>query len=258
MATVTPVSARSTLLSLLLGAEVATLSARELVATAGAVGVAEPTVRVALSRGVATGDLVRDGEGRYGLSDRLLERQRRQDAAIRPRMLAWRGRWELVVVTATGRAASERAELRAALTGLRLAELREGVWTRPANLRLDLPDDVQAVVERFVGAPAVDSAELAPRLWDLDGWARRGRALLEATRHDDPALRFAACATSVSHLLKDPLLPADLLPPYWPGDELREAHLASRAWINELRQSCAGASPPDGRAATAPMPRRDR
>jgi phenylacetic acid degradation operon negative regulatory protein len=236
MTTLKPVSARSTLLSLLLGADVPALSARDLVATAAVVGVAEPTVRVALSRMTATGDLVRDDEGRYRLSDRLVERQRRQDASIRPRTVAWRGRWEMVVVTATGRSAAERAELRTALVDLRLAELREGVWTRPANLRRELPAEVEAVVERFLATPAGDPAELVARLWDLDGWARRGHALLEATRTSDTLVRFTACATSVSHLLKDPLLPAALLPPRWPGDELREAHLASRTWINDLRR----------------------
>lgn len=236
MSTLKPVSARSTLLSLLLGSDEPALSARELVTTAAVVGVAEPTVRVALSRMTSTGDLVRDDEGRYGLSERLLERQRRQDASIQPRTVAWRGRWEMVVVTASGRSAVERAELRTVLTDLRLAELREGVWTRPANLRRELPPEVGAVAESFVATPAVDPDDLAGRLWDLEGWARRGRALLEATRTTDVVVRFTACATSVSHLLKDPLLPAELLPASWPGDELREAHLASRTWINDLRR----------------------
>ncbi|KAA1421978.1 PaaX domain-containing protein, C- domain protein [Nocardioides humilatus] len=235
MSTLKPVSARSTLLSLLLGADSPSLSARELVATASVVGVSEPTVRVALSRMAGAGDVVRDEEGRFALSDRLLARQLRQEASIRPRTIAWRGRWDMVVVTATGRSAAERAELRTALTDLRLAELREGVWTRPANLRLELPAGVDAVVERFVASPAAEASDLVARLWDLDGWARRGRALLEATRTDDVVVRFTACATSVSHLLKDPLLPTELLPADWPADELREAHLASRVWINELR-----------------------
>jgi phenylacetic acid degradation operon negative regulatory protein len=237
VSTLKPVSARSTLLSLMLGADVASLSARELVSTAALVGVAEPAVRVALSRMTATGDVVRDEDGGYALSARLLERQRRQEESIRPRTRAWRGRWDMVVVTATGRAAAERAELRTALGDLRLAELREGVWTRPANLRLALPDEVAAVVESFVASPEADADELVGRLWDLDGWARRGRALLEATRTEDLTVRFTACATSVSHLLKDPLLPAELLPPSWPGDELRAAHLESRVWINELRRN---------------------
>src|SRR5687767_4035467 len=124
-----PVTTRSALLTLLLGAELPSLTPRELIAAASVVGFAEPAVRVALSRMTAAGDVVRDEEGRYRLSDRLLERQRRQEQATRPRVRDWTGDWELVVVTTAGRTAADRAELRAALGELRLAELREGVWT---------------------------------------------------------------------------------------------------------------------------------
>ena len=43
----------------------------------------EPTLRVALTRMVGAGDLVRSEDG-YRLSDRLLARQRRQDDALNP------------------------------------------------------------------------------------------------------------------------------------------------------------------------------
>lgn len=236
-----PVSTRSALLTVLLGAEVATLSARELVTVGSLLGFAEPTVRVALSRMTAAGDLVRGDDADYRLSDRLLERQRRQDQAVHPRTRAWRGQWEVVVVTATGRSAAERAELRAELTGLRLAELREGVWTRPANLRLDWPASVDDVVTRFTGRPVDEPAALAADLWDLDAWAATARALLDATDTADPVLRFTACATSGRHLLADPVLPSELLPADWPGDDLRESHLAYRQWLIEMRQSLAAA-----------------
>ncbi len=64
--------------------------------------VAETTLRAALSRMVAAGDLVRDGST-YRLSERLLERQRRQDAALDPATTAWDGAWEQVVITSSGR-----------------------------------------------------------------------------------------------------------------------------------------------------------
>ena len=236
-----PVSTRSALLTVLLGAEVASLTARDLVACGSLLGFAEPTVRVALSRMTAAGDLVRDQAGGYRLSDRLLERQRRQDQAVHPHTLAWRGQWEVVVVTASGRSAAERAELRAVLTGLRLAELREGVWTRPANLRLDWPAPVDGVATRFTGRPVDEPATLVTGLWNLDGWATTARALLDATDTTDPVLRFTACATSGRHLLADPVLPAELLPENWPGEELRESHLAYRQWLIEMRQSLVAA-----------------
>lgn len=236
-----PVTTRSALLSLLLGAEVPVLSARELVAGASVVGFGEPAVRVAISRMTSAGDLVRDEDGGYRLSDRLVERQQRQQAAIHPRVRGWDGSWEMVVVTATGRTAAERAELRTRLADLRLAELREGVWTRPDNLDRAWPDDLAEVCERFVSRPAGDAVELASRLWELDVWAADARELLAATDTEDPQLRFTACATSVRHLLADPVLPDALLPPDWPGAELRQAHLRYADWLIEMRRSLAAA-----------------
>ncbi|GAA3527207.1 PaaX family transcriptional regulator C-terminal domain-containing protein [Nocardioides daeguensis] len=233
-----PVSTRSALLTLLLGAEVPRLTTRELVTAASVVGFAEPTVRVALSRMTAAGDVVRDDEGAYRLSDRLVVRQRRQEEAAHPSLRPWDGTWELVAVTTAGRTASDRADLRTALGELRLAELREGLWTRPANLDLAWPASVAEVCERFTGAtPAADPAGLAARLWDLDAWATTARRLLDATATDDPVLRFTACATSGRHLLADPVLPPALLPDDWPGDALRASHVAYKQWIVDMRRS---------------------
>jgi phenylacetic acid degradation operon negative regulatory protein len=233
-----PVSTRSALLTLLLGAEVPRLTTRELVAAASVVGFAEPTVRVALSRMAAAGDVVRDDDGAYCLSERLVVRQRRQEEAAHPSLRAWDGTWELVAVTTAGRTASDRADLRAALADLRLAELREGLWTRPANLDLAWPNAVVEVCERFTGAtPAAEPESLCARLWDLDAWAATARGLLDATATDDPVLRFTACATSGRHLLTDPVLPPSLLPDDWPGDALRASHVAYKQWVVDMRHS---------------------
>lgn len=232
-----PVTTRSALLTLLLGAELPSLTTRELIAAASVVGFAEPAVRVALSRMTGAGDVVRDDEGRYRLSDRLLERQRRQERATRPAVRDWDGGWDIVVVTTAGRTAADRAELRAALGELRLAELREGVWTRPANLDIEWPAAVEGVCDRFTGASVADPVGLAGRLWDLTTWARTARELLAATDTTDPVLRFTACATSGRHLLTDPVLPTGMLPRDWPGDELRAGHVAYKQWINDMRRS---------------------
>ena len=70
-------TARSVVLSVLLGAHPAWATAAELVRLTGDFGIREPTVRVALTRMVAAGDLVRSEDG-YRLADRLLARQRHQ------------------------------------------------------------------------------------------------------------------------------------------------------------------------------------
>jgi phenylacetic acid degradation operon negative regulatory protein len=219
-----PLSARSVVLSLLLGAHPPELAVRDLVRAVEPFGVGASTLRAALSRMTAAGDLRRT-DSAYRLSDRLLARQRRQDDAVRPRTRAWDGDWEMVVITTTGRGAAERAELRARLTALRLAELREGVWLRPANLCRPLPDDLGRVARHFTSRPDGPAPELAAVLWPLDTWAATARRLLaHVAGADRPADRLTAFAAVVRHLLADPVLPPGLLPDDWPGTDLRTAY----------------------------------
>ncbi|MEU4658952.1 PaaX family transcriptional regulator C-terminal domain-containing protein [Streptomyces sp. NPDC023723] len=223
-----PLSARSVLLSLLLGTHPPELPVRELVRLAAVSGVRGSTARAALSRMAAAGDVRRTATG-YRLGDRLLERQRRQDEAVRPHTRAWDGDWEMVVVTATGRGPAERAGLRARLTALRLAELREGVWLRPANLRRPLPAALDAVAQCYTARPDRPARELAAGLWPLDAWAATARSLLTRIEQArDPAGRLAAFAAVVRHLLADPVLPPALLPADWPGPALRDAYAGYR------------------------------
>ncbi|MFE3634006.1 PaaX family transcriptional regulator C-terminal domain-containing protein [Streptomyces cellostaticus] len=219
-----PLSARSVVLSLLLGAHPPELPVKDLVGLVEPFGVGGSTLRAALSRMVAAGDLRRT-DAVYRLSDRLLARQRRQDEALRPRTRAWHGDWEMLVITATGRGPAERAELRARLTALRLAELREGVWLRPANLDRPLPAGPMRVALSYTARPDGDPHDLAARLWPLGEWAATARTLLaHAAAARRPADRLTAFAAAVRHLLTDPVLPAGLLPADWPGEALRTAY----------------------------------
>ncbi|MEV0637870.1 PaaX family transcriptional regulator C-terminal domain-containing protein [Streptomyces sp. NPDC050619] len=219
-----PLSARSVVLSLLLGVHPPELAAKDLVRAVEPFGVGGSTLRAALSRMTAAGDLRRT-DGGYRLSDRLLERQLRQDEAARPHTRAWDGDWEMVVITATGRGPAERADLRARLAALRLAELREGVWLRPANLRRPLPADLDEVAQHYTARPEGPARELAATLWQLDAWATMARSLLaHVARADRPADRLTAFAAVVRHLLADPVLPPELLPADWPGARLRAAY----------------------------------
>lgn len=235
-----PLSARSVVLSLLLGSHPPELPVKDLVRGVEPFGVGGSTVRAALSRMVAAGDLRRT-DTVYRLSDRLLERQRRQDEAVHPHTRAWDGDWEMVVITATGRGPAERADLRARLTALRLAELREGVWLRPANLRRPLPDDLDQVAQRYTGRPERPARELAAGLWPLDSWSTTARALLaHAARADLPADRFTAFAAVVRHLLADPVLPPELLPADWPGAELRASYADYQREVTETVRARGG------------------
>ncbi|MFJ9407732.1 PaaX family transcriptional regulator C-terminal domain-containing protein [Streptomyces sp. NPDC101393] len=228
-------TARSIVLSTLLGHHPPRLPARALVRVGELFGVAEGTVRVALSRMVAAGDL-RQRDGSYALTARLLERQARQDESRTPRTRTWDGSWEIAVVaTAERRPAAERTALRQAMAGLRLAELREGSWLRPANLDRDRPAVATEQCTWLTGTPDGDPAALAGRLWDLDAWALRARALMAALdAAATPADRFTVAAAALRHLLADPLLPGALLPPDWPGGELRRSYDAFETELGDL------------------------
>lgn len=227
-----PLPARSVVLSLLLGSHPDRMSPAQLTRAGEHFGIPAATLRVALTRSVAAGDLRRE-EGDYVLGDRLALRQRRQDEGVEDAGTGWDGSWEMAVVVVTGRSGADRAALRDLLARHRLAELREGVWTRPANLRRPAPAD--PVLSTFRAQPDGDPVELARELWDLRGWAARGHALLERlARASDPAVRLATAAAVVRHLTDDPLLPAALLPADWPGADLRAAYAAYQAELREL------------------------
>ena len=221
--TLARLTARSVVLSVLLGAHPACAGAGELIRLTADFGIKETALRVALTRMVSAGDLIRSADG-YRLSDRLLVRQRRQDDAMRPRVRAWRGYWTTLIVTSVGTDARTRATLRTALQAKRFSELREGVWMRPDNLDVDFEPDIRARV-RILRAGDEAPAELAGQLWDLPAWARTGHDLLEAMAgaSNIPA-RFVVAAAMVRHLLTDPMLPSELLPADWPGPRLRVAY----------------------------------
>jgi phenylacetic acid degradation operon negative regulatory protein len=234
-----PLTARSVLASTLLGVDPPELPVSYLVHMGELFGINENRARVALSRMVSSGEVTSDGEGRYRLTGHLLERQHRQVASRSGRTRAWPGTWHLVVVVTAGSIPDVRARRRRALTGVRLAELREGVWLRPDNLDLSLGADVVPDLTVFTGAVPTDPAALAGQLWDLGGWAARAEDLLGQLdalppRHrSDLAPGFVLSAGVLRHLQSDPLLPDELLPRRWPGGRLRHAY---EDWDTRYRQ----------------------
>ena len=216
-------TARSVVLSVLLGAHPASATASELIRLTADFDIKEPTVRVALTRMVSAGDLVRSEDG-YRLSERLMARQRRQDDAINPRLRTWDGTWRTLVITSIGTDARTRAAVRNTLQDNRFGELREGVWLRPDNLDTVLPDEVLNR-GRELRSRDDDPADLAAGLWDLSDWKHAGDELLDEmdSAADIPG-QFAVAAAMVRHLLTDPVLPRELLPEGWPGAALRQAY----------------------------------
>ena len=234
-----PLSARSVLATALLGADQPHLTVGELVAIASLFGISDGAARTCLWRMVANGELASD-DGTYALAGGLLERRQRVDEASRIDDQAappWDGTWELAVVSLERRSAADRLALRKAATALHLAELREGVWIRPDNLDRQRLPTMRAVLDRqcvhFHDAATGIPADTVRSLFSLDDWATDARRLTLAVRDeldaeaiaaDDFTYRFGLSVAVVRHLQLDPLLPAELIPQEWPGQDLRSAY----------------------------------
>jgi len=221
---------------------------RALVRLGEILGVSEGTVRVALSRLVAEGAVVA-ADGRYRLSEPFLRRQAELDRGRSPELRPWRGAWELAVLPDAADPAT-RTDTGARLARLGLAPLRDGVWMRPANLARDAAAGAPAA--RWMTArPDGDPATLAAELWDLGAWSAEAARLLAALADEaEPATRFALAAAIARLLGADPVLPAPLLPPHWPGTALRAAYRSYEAELGRLLRA-AGEPGAAGREARA-------
>lgn len=234
-ARVRPLDARSLALSALLGTHPPVLPARALVGIGELFGIADGTMRTALSRMTAAGEVVAD-EGRYRLVGSLLGRQRAQDAGRQGPAAAWAGDWHVVVTVGDRRALAERRRFRALMTDHRLGELRPEVWMRPANLGPP-PAGTGWIVT--TGPLTTDDAldGIIARLWDLDAVAATARSLdadlgrmlvdldvVDAADAQSIAPLFTASASVVRFLRTEPLLPTALLPEDWPPHRLRATY----------------------------------
>lgn len=237
---ITPLTARSVALSTLLGYHPPALPVSALIRVGALFGIAERATRVALSRMVKDGDVAVE-DGVYCLSDRLLRRQAKQDEIGSPQIKPWQGDWQMAVVAGTARPLAERVALRKTMVHYRMAEFREGVWLRPDNLCQEL-DGVLAERCAYFNSRYAHPRVLAEGLWDLPGWSAEAHRLLG--RLDDAQELvdgFMATAEVIRHLLLDPLLPEELLPEAWPGDELRSRYAAFTAgYAQRLREYSGG------------------
>lgn len=244
----------------LIGASVTGLSSRSVVLFAQLFGIPEGTVRVTLSRMVSAGRLEVDN-GHYRLAGEVLKTHGRNQQKFMPRLKDWNGRFVIEVVCGDPRSARQRMEFRSAMSSLHISEYREGVWMRPDNLEYGPNMEAVAVVrqqcERFVvtseGEPA---AVLVRKLWDIKAWQHRAEQLrtalsllgddIASSQPQAVALGYMLIASIEQHLLADPLLPPELLPPTWPGRQLRrESAQFDAGWqkllVNWLRSECPSA-----------------
>ena len=245
-------TARSVLASALLGVDPPELPVSYLVRLSGLFDVNENRARVALSRMVAA------------------ERSPRTERAI----TACRGTCSIASVARwparpdgrgpgagtgtswwsprTGSPPEVRNRRRRSLSLARLAELREGVWLRPDNLDLVLPEEVDLDV-LHLRSRVDDDAALMRRLWEPERRAAGADELITLLdRHPpndwaDLAPCFEIGAAVVRHFQADPLLPRQLLPASWPGERLRRTY---DEWYRRYRRLLAAWSRSARRPAT--------
>ncbi len=202
-------------------------------------GINAGTMRTALSRMAAKGELTPTGDG-YELAGRLIERQARQDLGRRAATSTWDRRWYTVTPLHTARELADRRDLRRRLERAGFGELRPDYWLRPANLELpELGSDLLVTVGDLVVA---DLDGLVIELWPLAELEREAQRLLAEARRlvaleadfpraqpdVDPAPwlidAFTTSADIVRFLTREPRLPPSLLSQPWAPDVLRREY----------------------------------
>lgn len=204
---------------------------RAVVALGELFGFAEGTIRTALSRMAASGELVADN-GRYRLGERLRRRQASQDAGRQSPPGDWDGTWWIAHVVADGRSLGDRRAFRSRMQQSRMGELRPDVWLRPANIAGPEPGDDVLLTRGSVEDR--DPVALARGLWDLGALEKLGHDLTAAAADAkrslaarDPAVlpqTFMISVAVVRFLLAEPQLPVEVVGARWPADALRKTY----------------------------------
>lgn len=225
-----PLSARSIALSVLLGSHPPELPVRALVALAEMFEVAPGTMRTALSRMVANGDVTLD-DGRYRLGEALLDRQRSQ-AFDRLGDIEWNGDWHMVIAVDDQRELSDRRSFRGMMANHRFGELRPDIWMRPANQPPPPAARGRLTTTGRIDGPA--GVDIARRLWELPVIDDTARRLIDDLDRLDRVVDwdqtaaipivFPVAATVVRFLRAEPNLPVELLPKSWPIPTLRRRY----------------------------------
>ncbi|MCC6748366.1 MAG: hypothetical protein IT371_11955 [Deltaproteobacteria bacterium] len=222
------------------------LPVRELVRITTLCGVSSNATRVALSRLVAAGK-VEHVPGETSPAYRFTEPTRALNRYVRaaldaPAVRPWTGEWWQILPRGRARTGDPRAPRLTALEVFHFAQLRRGLWIRPANLSFtdaQLQERLADLDGRSAGALLVcrfvnrrRERALARRLWPLPQQAKACRQALRRLERSLAALpalsleaalqeSFVVGGEVIRLLFRDPLLPTELLPASWPAGELR-------------------------------------
>jgi phenylacetic acid degradation operon negative regulatory protein len=209
-------------------------SVAALVRCLGALDIAPPAVRTAISRMVRQDWLepvkTPSGPG-YALTSRAVHRLDEAGARIyRTRQQPWDGRWQLLTF-ARIRDRSRRERIRLGLGYLGYGAIDDTTWIAArASSELDLLlETEQVAADRFSAEHEGDTPALVRRVWDLAAlaaayqqWMTAAGEIVAAVEPDGPDEAAFAARSRLVHewrkfLFTDPALPADLLPSPWPG-----------------------------------------
>jgi phenylacetic acid degradation operon negative regulatory protein len=225
-------------------------------------------VRTAVSRLAADGWLARERLGRKSFYRLAPQGRARFEAAVAhvydPPPAPGGAGFEVLLIGG----GTERDRARGALEEAGFGSPLPGVWVAPAGT--PVPDEAQGALRLEAAADRAMGQQLVAASWDLARTAAAYRTFVDlfaplaevvgtsAALSPDEAM--LARILLIHHyrrvVLRDPLLPPDLLPPAWPAGEARafcagvyRALLpASEQWLDACGESLAGPLPAAGAA----------
>lgn len=184
----------------------------------------------------------------------------------------WNGQWALVIVPASLK--KQRDSLREELAWLGFGQIARGVFVHPTHTEemirarlAELESTGELIVIQGARIAQTSDSNLVAMGWDFGDLARRYRRFVATFGPLDEA-RGAALSGETAFILRtlllheyrkihlrDPLLPASLLPSDWPGAEAQEicrrlyakVFAASERYLSSTVQTMAGSLPAPSR-----------
>lgn len=228
-------------------------------------GISDGVVRTAMSRLAADGWLTRRRLGRlsfYALSERGQTTFRDAAAHIyTQRPPRWHGAYDLIIVQGP----SDRDALRADMAAAGFGAFGPDMWLAPAGQAP--PAGLPAHLTLALSGDDASQRALAARVWPIADMAAAYERFLSAFRPLHTAVTAGRALSDLDALaarvllvheyrrivLRDPILPAEILPTAWPGAAARRlcAEIYSRVVPGAERWLDAHARSDDG----APLPR---
>jgi phenylacetic acid degradation operon negative regulatory protein len=214
---------------------------------ANAVGIGDQTLRLAIRRLSASGEVEQHGRGRAGsltLTSLGQARQARDRVGLALALgqdagsIRWDGVWHLVAISAPERDRAVRDGLRRELLAAGAATISTGLFASVHDLKGMLDSSlrhhlVTATATRLDIRGVVEPAEIAELLWPSAPIITAYGAITTALEKDDASQPSTVRRLRLAHALEqalryDPLIPPEIRAAPWPPTTLRTAW--TRRW----------------------------